>query len=179
MLSKNGRLKPDEDTFPYIPRDYLEPQVNQEVNYIFSDVDRVDQAFAHPFNGEGGWEAYLKYILDAFELIAEQPVGNYLPDNFAVTIEAAIVVNDTLTGPADGIISLYDYMIKREKFPATLSTLAERKEAPLKSLASDRAFEKASAAHLGQMAYEFPLSPSQRTSLYHYTTLGHGDTASC
>jgi hypothetical protein len=175
VLSKNGRLKPDEDTFPYIPRDYLEPQVNKEVNYIFSDVDRVDQAFAHPFNGEGGWEAYLKYILVAFEVISEQPAGNYLPDNFTVTIEATIVVNDTLTGPADGIIGLYDYMIKQEKLPATLSALAEISEAPLKNLLNDQAFEKASAAHLGQMAYEFPLSKSQRTSLYHYTTLGHGD----
>ncbi len=175
VLFKNGRLKPDEDTFPYIPRDYLEPQVNQEVNYIFSNVDRVDQAFAHPFNGEGGWEVYLKYILAAFEVIAEQPAGNYLPDNFAVTIEATIVVNDTLTGPADGIIGLYDYMIQQKKLPATLSALAERSEAPLKSLLNDQAFEKASAVHLGQMAYEFPLSKSQRTSLYHYTTLGHGD----
>jgi hypothetical protein len=175
VLSKNGRLKPDEDTFPYIPRDYLEPQVNQEVNYIFSDVDRVDQAFAHPFNGDGGWEAYLKYIMEAFEVIAEQPAGNYLPDDFAVTIEATIVVNDTLTGPADGIIGLYDYIIKQGKIPATLSVLAERREVSLKSLLNEQAFEKASAAHLGQMAYEFPLSKSQRTSLYHYTTLGHGD----
>jgi hypothetical protein len=175
VLSKNGRLKPDEDTFPYIPRDYLEPQVNQEVNYIFSDVDRVDQAFAHSFNGEGGWEAYIKYILAAFEVIAEQPAGNYLPDNFAVTIESTIVVNDTLTGPADGIIGLYDYMIKRGVIPATLASLADMVEASLKGLLNDQAFEKASTAHLGQMAYEFPLSKSQRTSLYHYTTLGHGD----
>lgn len=175
VLSKDGHLKPDEDTFPYIPRAYLEPQINQDVNYIFSDVDRVDQAFVHPFNGEGGWEAYLKYILSAFEVIAKQPIGNYVPDNFAVTAEPVIVVNDTLTGPADGIIGLYDYMIKRQNIPAVLRALAERNESPLKNLLSTETFEKAFTTHLGQMAYEFPLSKSQRVSLYHYTTLGHGD----
>src|SRR5690606_4612167 len=30
ILSLDGRLKQDEDTFPYIPRAYLEPQVNQD-----------------------------------------------------------------------------------------------------------------------------------------------------
>jgi len=49
VLAKKGQLKPDEDTFPYIPRAYMEPQANQDVNYVFSDVDLVDQAFGRPF----------------------------------------------------------------------------------------------------------------------------------
>ncbi|MDB5288054.1 MAG: hypothetical protein JWR05_3003 [Mucilaginibacter sp.] len=175
VLNKDGRLKPDEDTFPYIPRAYLEPQVNQEINYTFSDVDRVDQAFGHPFNGEPIWVHYLQYIRVTFKAIIGQSLDAYAPENFAITPEYTIVVNDALRGAADGIIGLYDYIIQQEDLPATLNTLAEHRETPLKPVLSAGAFEKASAAHLGQMAFEFPLSKSQRISLYHYTTLGHGN----
>lgn len=174
-LTRSGQLNPDEDTFPYIPRAYLEPQVNQEVNFVFSDVDRVDEAFGRPFNGQPGWKNYLDYILSMFKAITSQEPDTYSPENFAVTMEYTLVINDTLTGPADGIIGLYDAIIQQKKIPSTLNALAERQEIPLKPLLSGSAFEKGAAAHLGQMAYEFPLSKSQRTSLYHYATLGHGD----
>ncbi|PWK77279.1 AAA domain-containing protein [Mucilaginibacter oryzae] len=175
LLTRQGQLKPDEDTFPYIPRAYLEPQVNQEVNFVFSDVDRVDEAFGRPFNGQPGWKNYLDYILSMFKAITSQEPDTYSPENFAVTMEYTLVINDTLTGPADGIIGLYDAIIQQKKIPSTLNALAERQEIPLKPLLSGSVFEKGAAAHLGQMAYEFPLSKSQRTSLYHYATLGHGD----
>ncbi|GAA4910636.1 AAA domain-containing protein [Mucilaginibacter defluvii] len=175
VLTRNGKLKPDEDTFPYIPRAYLEPQVNQEVNFVFADVDRIDEAFGRPFNGQPLWKDYIDYIFSAFKAITGQKPETYGPENFAVTQEYVIVINDTLSGPADGIIGLYDYIIQQKKVPVTLATLTERQETPLKSILSDKEFEKASAAHLGQMAYEFPLSRSQRTSLYHYTTLNEGD----
>lgn len=175
VLTRNNQLKPDEDTFPYIPRAYLEPQVNQEVNFVFSDVERVDEAFGRPFNGQPGWPNYRDYTLSMFKAVTGQELETYSPENFAVTAEYIVVINDTLTGPADGIIGLYDYIIQQKKIPLTLNALTERQEMPLKPLLSGAIFEKASAGHLGQMAYEFPLSKSQRTSLYHYTTLRHGD----
>lgn len=110
-----------------------------------------------------------------FKAITGQEPDTYSPENFVVTVEYTLVINDTLTGPADGIIGLYDAIIQQKKIPSTLNAIAERQETPLKPLLSGSAFEKGAAAHLGQMAYEFPLSKSQRTSLYHYATLGHGD----
>jgi hypothetical protein len=176
VLTRRGQLKPDEDAFPYIPRAYLEPQVNQDVNFVFSDVDCVDEAFGHPFNGQPGWVNYQNYILSMFKAVTGQELETYSPENFAVTKEFTIVINDSLNGPADGIIGLYDFIIQQKKPPLTLNALTERQETPLKPLLSGAAFEKASIGHLGQMAYEFPLSKSQRTSLYHYSTLGQGDT---
>lgn len=174
-LNRRGQLNPGEDTFPYIPRAYLEPQVNQEVNFVFSDVDRVDEAFGRPFSGQPGWKNYLDYILSMFKAITGQELDTYSPENFAVMMEFTLMINDTLTGPADGIIGLYDAIIQQKKIPSTLNALAERQETSLKPLLSGSVFEKGAAAHLGQMAYEFPLSKSQRTSLFHYATLGHGD----
>jgi hypothetical protein len=175
VLTRNGQLKPDEDTFPYIPRAYLEPQFNQEVNFVFSDVDLIDEAFGRPFNGQPEWVSYLNYTLSIFKVVTGQELESYSPENFAVTPEYIIVINDTLTNPADGIIGLYDYIVQQKKIPLILNKLTERQEPSLKFLLSGATFEKASTKHLGQMAYEFPLSKSQRISLYHYTTLGHGD----
>jgi hypothetical protein len=175
VLTKKGKLKPDEDTFPYIPRAYLEPQANQEVNYVFSDVDSVDEAFGRPFSGEPDWASYCEYVLSMFKAVTSQTVETYSAEHFKVTSEYTVVINDTLTGPADAIIGLYDYIIQKKNVPATLKTLTDRQEAPIKALLSEAAFETASTRHVGQMAFEFPLSKSQRNSLYHYNTIGHGD----
>jgi len=175
ILSLDGRLKQDEDTFPYIPRAYLEPQVNQDINYVFSDVEKVDLAFGKPFQPESGWPPYWKYILDIFEQISGGSLDNYGTENFIATFSTTIVVNDSLAGPSDAIIGLYDYLIKEKESVPLLGSLAERRLADLKELLQGDEFERASGAHLGQMGYEFPLSISQRKSLYHHHTLHRGD----
>lgn len=175
ILSLNGRLKQDDDTFPYIPRVYLEPQINQDVNYAFSDVDRVDLAFAKPLQRESGWPPYWKYVCDTFEHLSGSPLDSYAAENFVATYTTTVVVNDSLVGPSDAIIALYDYLIKERDSAPLLRSLAAHQHIDLKRLLQTDEFEKSSGNHLGQMGYEFPLSISQRKSLYHYNTLRTGD----
>lgn len=175
ILKKDGSLKTDEDTFPYIPRVYLEPQVNQDINFIFSDVDKIDLAFAKSFIGNGTWTEYWSYIREVFKGITELSPEQYASENFVVTHQNTIVVNETLANAADGIIQLYDYLIQSKEVPSLLEKLCRKHYQPLSPLLSTTDFESASSKHVGQMGHEYALSVSQRKSIYHFNTQATGD----
>lgn len=175
ILNKEGILKTDEDSFPYIPRTYLEPQINQDVNFIFSDVDKIDLAFAKTFVGNGTWADYWTYVKNTFADITGINLEQYAAEGFISTYQNTIVVNETITNASDGIIQLYDYLIHHKEVPPLLEKLCKKDDEKLKPLLSATDFENASAKHTGQMGYEYSLSVSQRKSVYHYNTQVPGD----
>lgn len=175
VLYRTGKLNVDEDTFPYIPRNYLEPQVNEDVNFIFSEVSKIDFAFSKPFT-EDTWQQYWSYILDTFQLVTDLPLEKYSIENYTTRIQNTIVVNSLLSNAADSIIQLYDYLKNdSSELPLLFENLCCKTYNHLKPLLAVEDFENASLTHLGQMGYEFPLSISQRKSLYHFNTLKKGE----
>ncbi|HEV8511974.1 MAG TPA: hypothetical protein VGQ59_01790, partial [Cyclobacteriaceae bacterium] len=80
ILNRQGNLRPDDDTFPYIPRVHLEPQINERVNFIFSNVDVVDKVFSEAFN-EQNWSDYWNYIQSIFRKLTGQDIRTYKADN--------------------------------------------------------------------------------------------------
>lgn len=174
-LNRKGLLKPDEDTFPYIPRVHLEPQVNEAVNFTFSDVDKVDSVFASPFVSEGSWANYWVYLLDCFARITGVQLPAYAPENYTVSFTNTLVAHETLTAAADGIIRLYDYLIREKEVPLLVAGLADKTYTTLRPLLTIDDFEETSASHLGQMAYAYPLSISQRKTLYQFQSLRKGE----
>ena len=174
VLTKAGFLKPDEDTFPYIPRIHLEPQVNQQVNFIFSTVDAVDLAFSRPFVSSELWPDYWKYIQQTFFLITGVTIDEFAVENYATTYQPTLVVNETLTGAADAIIRLYDSLILDQSSSPLLTALSNQSYEPLKPLLAPDEFESVSVTHVGQMSHEYALSISQRKSLYYNSQLTEG-----
>lgn len=176
IVDRSGFLRPDEDTFPYIPRVHLEPQVNEAVNFIFSDVDTVDNVFARPFTGDGEWKAYLEYIQQCFVRLTGGSLSAYAIKDHVVDFSVTIVVHETLTAAPDGIIRLYDYLIREKEVPSLLEGLADTTYKKIRPLFSGGDFENMSAGHLGQLSYGFPLSVTQRKTLYHFGSLKSGET---
>ena len=175
VLNRNGSITPYEDNFPYIPRIHLEPQVNDAVNFIFSDVDKVDAAFAKPFAGENNWPAYWKYIQHCFKNITGADLFEYAAEGHTAKYTNTVVVSDNLTGMADAIIGLYDYLNNEKGSVPLLEEFISKEHAPIRPLLTNDDFEQQSTAHVGQMAYEYPLSISQRKSLYHFLGLEKGE----
>ncbi|QJB40408.1 hypothetical protein HF324_22200 [Chitinophaga oryzae] len=174
-VNREGNLKTHDDTFPYIPRPHLEPQVNEAVNFVFSDVDTVDAAFAMPFMNDGKWNSYRKYLEEVFRKITGVSIWQYSAERHTVEFSYTMVAYEPLTSAADGIIKLYDYLIREKEVPAVLERLADKADAGQRPLLAADNFEQASVRHLGQMAYAYPLSVSQRKSLYHLQTLDNGE----
>lgn len=176
-MDKQGFLQPPEDdTFPFIPRNYLEPQINQENGYQFSHVDIIDQVFSHPYTGPAEWKDYLIYIKRTFEMITGQQITSFnVRDTHGITWENTIVANETLPNTADGIIQLMDHLINNKEVPPLLASLCNQLEANLKALFTPAEFEISSTRHLGQMGYEYPLSVSQRKSAYYFNQITDGE----
>lgn len=174
IMNRTGALGIDEDTFPYIPRAYLEPLVNQEANFIFSDVERVDNTFAKQFTGNT-WQDYWEYVNTLFIDITGASMMQYENVGFKTIYETVIVIDDTLPNAADGIIHLYDHLRENPFEGKLLETLCEKEPAPQMPMLTMDEMEECSLLHLGQMGHEYPLSVSQRQTLYHFTTQKHGD----
>ena len=167
-LNRKGELSIPEDTFPYIPRIHLEPQVNDRVNFIFSEVDKVDSVFAKTFSGYK-WIEYWKYIQETFTQLIEQSINSYVLKDYEINRKSVVAVNNKLAGAADGIIKLYDYLSADETpLPSLLKKLCDCNPTTLKPLLTVNEYENASLTHLGQMGHEHALSFSQRRSLYHF-----------
>ncbi|PWV49576.1 AAA domain-containing protein [Chitinophaga sp. S165] len=175
VLKRAGNIIPYEDNFPYIPRIHLEPQVNDAVNFIFSDVDKVDAAFAKPFAGENNWVAYWKYIQHCFKNITGADLFEYTSEGHTTKYTNTVVISDNLTGAADAIIGLYDYLNNEKETLPLLKEFISKGYTPLRPLLTNEDLEQQSSTHLGQMAYEYPLSISQRKSLYHFLGLKRGE----
>lgn len=174
ILHRTGALRTDDDTFPYIPRPYLEPQVNQQVNFVFSSVDTIDGAFSKPFVQSQQWTDYWQYIQQTFRAITGKSVDEYRQDNYTTTNQPTLVVNELLTNAADAIIGLYDSLLHDQSLSPLLGTLANPDYEPLKPVLTPAELVSASAKHVGQMGHEYALSISQRKSLYHLNQVGEG-----
>lgn len=175
VLNRAGQLIPDEDTFLYIPRDYLEPQTGSGESFILSDVNRVDRVFSIPYNGEKNWEDYWLYVEQRFTELTGVSMALYNPEGFTVTRQITVVADETLMNAADALIGLYDSLLRQPTLPPLLAGMASQSPKPLRPLLTPEQLETASARYPGQMGYSYPLSVSQRKSLYHAQQLQEGE----
>jgi hypothetical protein len=77
VLKLDGSLQPDEESFPYIPRVFLEPQLSEKYFYTFSDVETIDKVFYDLDYEENNWAEYWTYVLGIFRKITEQNITEY------------------------------------------------------------------------------------------------------
>ncbi|MEE9430064.1 MAG: AAA domain-containing protein, partial [Melioribacteraceae bacterium] len=166
ILNRAGSLSVDEDTFPYIPRDYLAPLVNQNINYTFSSVETVDEIVSL-FNGNN-WNLYWSFITKCFFELTQIEINNYQVKYYKVVHQNTIVVNNNISGVSVHIIKLYNFLIKNNSTPPLLNTITNENELQLSDPIKVKEFPENSVQHLGQMGNKFALSFSQRQSLYHY-----------
>lgn len=174
ILDRTGCLRTDDDPFPYIPRLYLEPQVNQQINFVFSSIDIVDEAFSKPFVESPRWHEYWQYIQQTFRAVTGKSMDEYSQENYTANYQPTLVVNELLTNAADAIIGLYDSLLHEQSLSPLLGTLANLAYEPLKPVLTPAELVTASAKHVGQMGHEHALSLSQRKSLYHLNQVGEG-----
>ncbi|MCP5063466.1 MAG: hypothetical protein GY936_13520 [Ignavibacteriae bacterium] len=166
ILNRGGSLSVDEDTFPYIPRDYLEPLVNPNINYTFSSVETVDKIVSL-FNGNS-WNSYWNFITQCFLNLTQVEINNYKVEHYKVVHQNTIVVNNNISGASVHIIKLYNFLISNNLIPPLLNTITNENELQLNEPIKVNGFPEFSVQHLGQMGNKFALSFSQRQSLYHY-----------
>jgi len=172
-LKRTGELGLQEDTFPHIVRSFLEPQSIQQ-DYIFSSVDEVDKALSRHLQVRN-WGTYWKYVVAIFEELAGCSIENYQARDFATNHSAFIFVNELFQGATDGIIALYDQIQSADVSLRLLDSLTQIPARLPDKLLRIEGYADDSLMHRGQMGFEFPLSNSQRKSIYHYCHMQEGE----
>lgn len=166
LLQKTGELKIADNHFPYIPRDYLSPAGNEEYDFIFASVDNIDKAFAFKLDEIRTWNNYWQYIEEIFVQITEVSFENYKEEFYHRKKEQIIVVQDEEKNAAYAIIELYQQLLKSDKLPQLLQRFISL-ETPKDQLPMPaQKYMAFHERHLGQMGDAFPLSITQRKSIY-------------
>ncbi len=175
ILRIDGSLQPDEESFPYIPRVFLEPQLSEKYFYTLSDIETIDRAF-YDFNyGANNWEEYWEYIQSIFKKITLQDIDKYQIENYLTKYGITLIVNDALKGASDGIIKLYDFILKKNYHSKLYDRITDVNFPSNKFIRSIEEYESDTLLHFGQMNFEFPLSFTQRNALYHFVQDKEGD----
>ncbi|KGE13516.1 AAA domain-containing protein [Sphingobacterium deserti] len=174
-LNRNGNLGVPEDTLPYVARDYLDPLPPQSVAYLFSTVELVDHALSDVLV-DHSWTRYVEHIHKQFSVMTGETFETYTFNGYLKVEESIVFIDESIPAASDSIIALYDYLIHvNDNEEPLLSRLARPAVEVSKDFIKLEQFPEASLAHQGQMGYEFPLSISQRQSLYEINRMETGD----
>lgn len=166
IVDRKGNLLVPEETFPVFQRKYLEPLADERTEFIFSSVEKVDEAMALGMEKYGNFYEYINYVKSVFIKAINQTVSSYEVDGYHTVNNGIVLLPDEDINAAIGIIHLYEKILKSESVSPLLVSFID-----LDNKISAKPLEvadllNANELHLGQMSFEFPLSISQRKGLY-------------
>lgn len=187
-IDMEGNLTIPEDTTPIVPRKYLSPIIDNASNedFIFGDLDKVEEAIAK--NNNNQYESYNDYIIhicDVFnEIIGKEFIeyskscmqerglsnqGDFQAYSHEIKCSTAIIIflpdEKKSKNAGKHILELYNELCSLEKYPTLLSKMIDG-ENNSSSFLPEEDWIPFNGKHLGQMKDDFPLSYSQRRSLY-------------
>lgn len=174
MLEREGTLQIHTNFFPYVCRDFLEPLPDESQAFVFSSVDLIDKAAALTLAKFVNWEAYYNYVNEVFLMISGMSLDNYQQPNYLVKQELTLVIQEETKGASAGIIALYEHLLHEDNLPTLLKRFIS-----LDILETGLPFGvdhylDFHSKHIGQMSSSFPLSISQRKSLYNFINSPNG-----
>jgi len=166
QIDRNGMLQIPEETFPVFQRKYLEPLADERTEFIFGSVENIDKATALGKEVFENYSEYIKYLKDVFYKAISQEIESYSTQGYETINNAIILFPDEDINAAIGIIELYEKILKEKKTPELLKSFITLKNENQKAPLGVPDFINSNSLHLGQMGFDFPISISQRKSLY-------------
>lgn len=165
-LNRKGKLNLPSEFFPLFQRKYLKPLADEKTEFIFGNVDNIDTITSYASEEYEDYQEYISYIKDTFEKAVSQSIANYEAEGYKVIHNGIVLLPEEEFNPAQGIIQLYEKIIKSNTIPPLLKKLITLDNKIEKKPLQVEDFILQNDAHLGQMGHGFPLSISQRKSLY-------------
>lgn len=167
-INRYGELKIPEETFPIFQRKYLEPLADESTEFIFGSVENIDKATTVGKEEYNNYLDYISYLKDVFKKAINQEIENYSIEGYETLNNAVILLPNEDINAAVAIIELYEKILKENNTPELLKSFITLKNDNSKTPLSVPEFIHYNDLHLGQMGFDFPISISQRKSLYTY-----------
>lgn len=165
-VNRNGQLSLPDEFFPIFQRKHLEPLADERTEFIFTTVERVDEITSYSKEKYETYSDYISYIEETFKLGTGQLLKEFKYDGYNNISNGIILLPEEDMNAAIGIINLYANIIKDGIVPSLLKKLIALKNSVTKEPIPVKDFINPNDIHLGQMSFGFPLSISQRKSLY-------------
>jgi GTPase SAR1 family protein len=167
-LDREGHLQIPEEKFPHFQRKYLEPLADEKTEFIFTSMENVDNAFTMGKEKYELYVDYIHYVKNVFKSAVLQDIDTYKIEGYETVNNAIILVPDEEVGAALSIIQLYEKLLKGGRLPKLLETFITLANNKQKLPIDVPEMIDVNPLHLGQMGFDFPLSTSQRKSLYSF-----------
>ncbi|MBW1649807.1 MAG: hypothetical protein JRJ44_03835 [Deltaproteobacteria bacterium] len=167
-IDRKGKLKAPEEIFPLFQRKYLEPLADEKTEFIFAMAENIDKAATIGKETYEDYLDYINYVKNVFNKAVNQEIESYKYKGYETIENGIILLPNEEINAGVSIIKLYEKILKKKSLPELLKTfitLDNRKPNPPLAVSD---FINVNPLHLGQMGDEFPLSISQRKSLYTY-----------
>lgn len=168
IIDRTGKLQIPEETFPVFQRKYLEPLADERTEFIFGSVENIDKATAIGKEEFTNYLDYIQYLKDVFKKATNQEIESCSIQGYETINNAIILLPDENINAAIGIIQLYEKILKEKNTPELLKSFITIKNEKYKTPLSVTELINYNTLHLGQMGFDFPISISQRKSLYTY-----------
>jgi hypothetical protein len=168
QIDRNGNLQIPEETFPVFQRKYLEPLADERTEFIFGTVENIDNSTAIGKEEYTNYLDYIQYLKDVFKKAINQEIESYSIQGYETLNNAIILLPDEDINAAIGIIQLYEKILKEKSTPKLLKSFINLKNDNPKTPLGVPELINNNSLHLGQMGFDFPISISQRKSLYTY-----------
>lgn len=167
-LNRNGELQVPYETTPLFQRKYLEPLADENTEFIFSSVETVDKNIAVKKEEYKTYLEYIRHLKYIFTAVTTQEIEQYSALGHETRYNAIILLPNEDINVAIGIIQLYEKILNEQNLPSLLKKLITLKNENVKDPVGVSDLINANTLHVGQMGFDFPLSISQRKSLYTY-----------
>lgn len=171
QLNRKGKLSVPTEVFPIFQRKFLEPQADEKTEFIFSSVEKVDQATVLGKEEFDNYEDYICYIKKIFNAVVGQSVENYKTEEYETIPNGIILLPEEEINAAAGIIQLYEKILKENKPPELLKSFVTLSNPMSHEPLNVYQFIDSNFLHMGQMGDSFPLSISQRKALYTFLSV--------
>ncbi|MDR1554627.1 MAG: hypothetical protein LBS39_01210 [Campylobacteraceae bacterium] len=166
ILCRNGQLITPDEIFPIFQRKYLEPLADEKTEFIFGTVEDVDMAVTIGKEYIQTYADYINHIKNIFKAITHEEFERYSADGYETVYNGIILLPEEELNASFGIIQLYEKILNSTTLPKLLKTFITLKNyLELKPLEVSQ-FINSNFLHVGQMGFDFPISISQRKSLY-------------
>jgi Cdc6-like AAA superfamily ATPase len=167
-INRKGKLQAPEETFPLFQRKYLEPLADEKTEFIFGTAENIDKAATIGKEVYENYSDYIKYVKNVFKKAIEQKIESYKYERYETIGNGIILLPNEEINAAISIIQLYEKILQKNSLPQLLKTFITLDNSKSKPALSVSNFININPLHLGQMGNKFPISISQRKSLYTY-----------
>ncbi|TCL36787.1 AAA domain-containing protein [Anaerospora hongkongensis] len=173
ILKRDGTLLYEQEKVPWIPREFLQPLVEADLSIgHIQDYDKFLSDNMGRINKIETWADYFKLTTDLYEYVTKTIFFSELLLDIELE-KRAYIFEDTTVNATRAILKLYDDLSNKDCKVPLYETFMQTDFAATASLIGNDL--ERMQKHCGQMNGEYPLSPSQRECINHFSCMENGE----